>query len=91
MAHTLSALKRIRQSEKRRLVNKSNKSAMKTYIKKYMAALESGAEAENTEALLKQAVKVIYKTAQKGAIHKNQAARKVSRLTMRYNKAKAAN
>lgn len=89
MAHTLSALKRIRQSEKRRLVNKSNKSAMKTYIKKYMAALESGAE--NTEALLNQAVKVIYKTARKGAIHKNQAARKVARLTMKFNKAKAAN
>ena len=89
MAHTLSALKRIRQSEKRRLVNKSNKSAMKTYIKKYMVALESGTE--NTEALLKQAVKVIYKTARKGAIHKNQAARKVSRLTMKFNKAKAAN
>ncbi len=88
MAHTLSALKRIRQSEKRRLVNKSNKSAMKTYIKKYMTAVESGAE--NSEELLKQAVRVIYKTAKKGAIHKNQAARKVSRLTVKFNKAQAA-
>ena len=89
MAHTLSALKRIRQSEKRRLVNKSNKSAMKTYIKKYMKALETGAD--DTEALLKQAVSVIYKTSRKGAIHKKQASRKVSRLTMKLNKAKAVN
>ncbi|MCX4361581.1 30S ribosomal protein S20 [Mucispirillum schaedleri] len=89
MAHTLSALKRIRQSEKRRLINKSNKSAMKTYIKKYMKALETGAD--NTEALLKQAVSVIYKTARKGAIHKKQASRKVSRLTMKFNKAQTVN
>ncbi len=87
MAHTLSALKRIRQSEKRRLVNKSNKSAMKTYIKKYLKALESGAE--DTEVLLKQAVSVIYRTARKGAIHKKQASRKVSRLTIKFNKAQA--
>ncbi len=85
MAHTLSALKRIRQSEKRRLINKSNKS----YIKKYMKALETGAD--NTEALLKQAVSVIYKTARKGAIHKKQASRKVSRLTMKFNKAQTVN
>ncbi len=85
MAHTLSALKRIRQSEKRRLINKSNKSAMKTYMK----ALETGAD--NTEALLKQAVSVIYKTARKGAIHKKQASRKVSRLTMKFNKAQTVN
>lgn len=89
MAHTLSALKRIRQSEKRRLINKSNKSAMKTYIKKYMKALETGAD--NTEVLLKQAVSVIYKTARKGAIHQKQASRKVSRLTMKFNKAQAVN
>lgn len=88
MAHTLSALKRIRQSEKRRMINKSNKSAMKTSIKKYMAALQSGAD--NTEALLKEAVKTIYVTARKGAIHKNQASRKVSRLTLKYNALKAS-
>ena len=62
---------------------------MKTYIKKYMKALETGAD--NTEALLKQAVSVIYKTARKGAIHQKQASRKVSRLTMKFNKAQAVN
>ena len=54
-----------------------------------MKALETGAD--DTEALLKQAVSVIYKTARKGAIHKKQASRKVSRLTMKLNKAKAVN
>ena len=88
MAHTLSARKRIRQSEKRNLVNRSNKSRMKTYIKKYAKALETGAE--NTEALLKEAVSVIYKTARKGAIAKKQASRRVSRLTLKFNAAKAA-
>ena len=88
MAHTMSALKRIRQSEKRRMINKSNKSTMKTYIKKYVKALDEGAE--NAEALLKEAVSVIYKTARKGAIHQKQAARKVSRLTLKLNKANAA-
>ena len=78
----MSALKRIRQSEKRRLINKSNKSAMKTYIKKYMKALETGAD--NTEALLKQAVSVITKLHVKVQSIKKQASRKVSRLTMKF-------
>lgn len=88
MAHTISARKRIRQSEKRNLINKSNKSKMKTFIKKYNKALETGAE--NTETLLKEAVSVIYKTARKGAIAKKQASRRVSRLTLRFNTSKAA-
>ena len=54
-----------------------------------MKALETGAD--NTQALLKQAVSVIYKTARKGAIHKKQASRKVSRLTMKFNKAQTVN
>ena len=61
---------------------------MKTYVKKYTKALETGAE--NTEALLKEAVSVIYKTARKGAIAKKQASRRVSRLTLKFNAAKAA-
>lgn len=62
---------------------------MKTCIKKYIKALET--DADNTEELLKQAVSVIYKTARKGAIHKKQASRKVSRLTVKFNKAQAIN
>lgn len=87
MAHTLSALKRIRQSEKRNLVNKSNKSRMKTSVKKYLTAVN--AKGENAEVLLKEAVSSIYKTARKGAIHKKTASRKVSRLTLKLNALKA--
>ena len=88
VAHTLSARKRIRQSEKRNLINRSNKSRMRTSIKKYVKAVESGAE--NMEVLLKEAVSTIYKTARKGAIAKKQASRRVSRLTLKLNAVKAA-
>lgn len=87
MAHTLSALKRIRQSEKRNLVNKSNKSRMKTSVKKYLTALDG--KDENAAVLLKEAVSVIYKTARKGGIHQKTASRKVSRLTLKLAAVKA--
>lgn len=87
MAHTLSALKRIRQSEKRNLANKSNKSRMKTSVKKYLTSL--GGKDGSPEVLLKEAVSVIYKTARKGGIHKKTASRKVSRLTLKLAAVKA--
>ncbi len=86
MAHTLSARKRIRQTEKKRLMNKSNKSRMKTAIKKCAVAMDTNT---NVEASLKDAVSTIAKTARKGAIHKKQAARKISRLTLKANALKA--
>lgn len=84
MAHTASALKRIKQSEKRRMANKSQKSAMKTYIKKYLVALENN-DSEAATSTLKDAVKIINKTASKGVIHKKQASRRISRLTLKLN------
>jgi small subunit ribosomal protein S20 len=88
MAHTVSARKRIRQSEKRRLANKSKKSAMKTSIKKYLKAVASG-DIASAEQLINQSISVLYRTADKGIIHKNQAARRVSRLVKRLNALKA--
>ncbi|MGA1846499.1 30S ribosomal protein S20 [Deferribacter abyssi] len=82
MAHTLSAKKRIRQNEKRRLRNKSYKSMMKTFTKKFLAAVEAG-DYEEAEKRFNEVVKVIYKVKSKGVIHKNQAARRVSRLAKR--------
>ncbi len=76
MPHYKSALKRLRQQEKRRLINKSNKSRMKTEMKKVLAA-------EKKEDALKQmqvAFSTIDKLAKKGIIHKNNADRKKSRL-----------
>ncbi len=65
--------------------NKANKSEMKTVIKKFEAALDSGdrAVAENA---YKQAVVSVDKAVNKGILHKNTAARKKSSMTLRLNK-----
>ena len=66
-------------------MNKANKSEMKTVIKKFEAALDSGdrAVAENA---YKQAVVSVDKAVNKGILHKNTAARKKSSMTLRLNK-----
>ena len=89
MANHKSAEKRNRQSQVRRLRNKSNKSRMKTAIRKIDAAVEGGSADEAREAL-KQAIPVIAKTASKGTIHNKTASRKISRLTRRVNGMTAA-
>mgnify|MGYP001010784792 CR=1 FL=1 len=85
LANTKSAKKRIRIAEKRRLRNKSFKSAMKTKIKKFEAALETG-NTEEIKAKFMEAYKFIDKVASKGIIHKNAAARRKSRLHKKLNK-----
>lgn len=79
MANIKSAIKRIRVSERQRLRNKAAKSAMKTAIKKYLQALEAN-DAETARQRLQKAFSLIDKAAEKGIIHKNQAARRKSRL-----------
>lgn len=79
MANHKSALKRAKQSEVRRLRNKSTKSRMNTAVKKVLAAGQEGSD--ETEALFKSAQSCIAKAAKKGVIHKNTAARKISRLS----------
>ena len=88
MAHTLSANKRIRQSEVRRAKNKSVKSKMKTTIKKYKSALAAG-DVQTAEIALRKSISTIYSTAGKGIIHKNQAARRASRMTKKLNALRA--
>ena len=65
--------------------NKANKSELKTNLKKFDAALASGDKAV-AEAAYKQAVKAVDQAAQKGLLHKNNAARKKSSLTLKMNK-----
>ena len=65
--------------------NKADKSALKTAIKKFDAALESADKAEATAAYT-EAVKKIDKAVLKGILHKNTAARKKSSMTLRLNK-----
>lgn len=84
MANIKSSIKRINTTEKKTLQNKSKKSALKTTIKKFEVGVKENAE--NTEELLRSAIKSLDKAASKGVIHKNAAARKKSRLTAKLNK-----
>ncbi len=65
--------------------NKADKSEMKTVIKKFESALESG-DRTASEAAYKQAVVIVDKAVNKGILHKNTAARKKSSMTLRLNK-----
>lgn len=78
--------KRQRQSEVRRLRNKSRKSEIKTYIKGFEDALQRG-NREESERNLDKAVKALDRAASDGIIHKNNAANRKSRLARRYNQA----
>lgn len=65
--------------------NKAEKSALKTNLKKFDAAVVSGDKA-NAEAAYKQAVKAVDQAVIKGLLHKNNAARKKSSMTLKLNK-----
>lgn len=86
MANIKSAEKRILVTKKRTALNKSRKSEIKTYIKKFDNAVAKG-EFEEARALLKVIDKKLKKAAHKNVIHMNAASRKVSRLTKALNKA----
>ena len=84
LANHKSALKRHRQSLKRRLRNKSQRTAMKNTVKKLFSAIESK-DKDAVRTALVAATSVIAKTATKGIIHGNTANRTISRLTKRAN------
>ena len=85
MANHKSAEKRNRQSQIRRLRNRTNKSRMKNIIRQVNEAIAAGSE-EEAKTALQKAIPVIAKTATKGSIHKRNASRKISRLAKRVNK-----
>ncbi len=84
MPNHQSAEKRMRQNERRRLVNRGNRTRMRTQIKKLRAALSSG-DTSALQTALAETVSVIDKSVQKGVLHRNAAARYKSRLTARVN------
>ena len=86
MPNHKSAEKRVRQSEKRRTINRAHRTKVRTYIKKLRAALEGG-KGEDIQKVLPETISVIDKSVQKGVLHKNAAARYKSRLTARANQA----
>ena len=85
MANIKSAKKRIITSAKRTAANKAVKSSVKTAIKKVHKAVEAG-DKEDAAAALVAAEATIDKACTKGVLHKNNASRKVSRLSSFVNK-----
>ena len=79
MANHPSALKRFRQSQKRRAVNQMNRHRLKTQLKKVRAVITAG-KSSDAKALLGETFGVIDKSVQKGVIKKNTAGRYKSRL-----------
>ena len=84
MATHKSAEKRMRQSEERRKRNVSIRTHVKTRVKAVLKAVEEKDLEKSGEALVK-ANSVIAKASSKGILHKNNAARKISRLTRKVN------
>ncbi|NUF50182.1 MULTISPECIES: 30S ribosomal protein S20 [unclassified Gilliamella] len=79
MANIKSAKKRAVQSEKRRKHNASNRSMMRTYIKKVYAAVAAG-DKQTAEVAFKDMQAVVDRQAARGLIHKNKAARHKANL-----------
>jgi small subunit ribosomal protein S20 len=84
MANHKSALKRIRQNEKKRLRNRIYISRTRTEVKQARQAISAGNVDAARQATL-EAIRILDKAANKGIIHKNAAARRKSRLMKRLN------
>jgi small subunit ribosomal protein S20 len=79
-----SAIKRARQNVRRHERNAALRSALRTAVKKVVVAVEQ-ADATAAQDELPQAVRALGKATTKGIVHKNYAARKISRLTLKVN------
>ena len=84
MANHFSALKRARQTEKRTAANRSNKSRLRSALRKFRTALASGKKDEAAVGY-RETTSVLDKAVQKGVLHKNKASRYKSRLGKRLN------
>ncbi len=86
MPNTKQAEKRMRRDAKRRLRNRYHLSRMRTYIKKFRKMVQAG-QLQEAQEFLPKVISIIYHTASKGVIHKNEASRRASRITTLLNKA----
>ncbi len=85
MANKKSAEKRIRVSERRRQRNRPYKSAARTFVRRAETAIAGGDQAAATTAVT-DAIKMLDRVASKGVVHKNNAARRKSRLMAKLNR-----
>ena len=88
MPNHKSAEKRMRQSERRRVINRSSRAKLRTSIKNLRSALDGG-DTKESSSLLAGTVSEIDKAVRKGVLHRNAAARHKSRLTTHVNQAAA--
>ncbi|MCG8545285.1 MAG: 30S ribosomal protein S20 [Alphaproteobacteria bacterium] len=82
MAHTTSAKKRVRQTERRTIRNRARKSRLRTFVRRVEEAIASG-DKQAAESAFKSAMPEMHRSVTKGVIHRNTAARKLSRLSAR--------
>lgn len=87
MPNIKSAKKRMRIEEKRRLRNNTVKSTVRTFLTKARSAIVTAPEGETTTAAIREAISTLDKAVSKGVIHKNNAARRKSRLMARLHAA----
>lgn len=88
MPNIKSAKKRVKVIEKKTLINQMHKTALKTAIKNFEAAVEKK-DAENAKTCFNYAVKKLDQGVSQGIIHKNNAARKKSQLALKLAKLEA--
>ena len=85
MANIKSAIKRNKQNEKRRLRNRFYKGRARSFVKKARVAIEENELADARQST-REAISALDKAAEKGVLHKNNAARRKSRLMRRLAK-----
>ncbi len=89
MANIKSAIKRLRSAERRRLRNRVHVGRARTAVKKARRLMDEG-HLEEARGAVHVAVSALDKAAEKGIIHKNNAARRKSRLMRRFNQIERA-
>jgi len=89
LANTKSALKRLRSARRRYLQNRVYRGGSRTAVRKARLLIQRG-QLEEARAAVREAISVLDKAAEKGIIHKNNAARRKSRLMQALNQAERA-
>ena len=89
MANLKSSIKRIRSSRRRAAHNQIVRSTARTYVKKARRLIAEG-NLDQAQVVVTQAMSALDKAAQKGVIHRNNAARRKSRLMKLFNEARSA-
>ena len=82
MAHSLSAIKRVRQNERQRVRNRADRTRLKTQIKKFRQAIDAK-NADEAQKLMPDTISLIDVMVKKGVLHQNAGSRYKSRLTRR--------